>query len=88
MYKQAVAAHYSTLNMIGFKRNFDMNNIYIPLTMHIDREARTNCKPDQEMEKLNARQLKAEDLIELPHKVVVVLGEPAWEKPRCSITWH
>jgi len=77
IYYQALAEKYATLNMIGFKRSFAMDGIYIPLTMHADPESRFAGQPG---EKLAARALQAEDLLELPDKVAVVLGEPGMGK--------
>jgi formylglycine-generating enzyme required for sulfatase activity len=79
MYNEAIAERYSILTMIGFKRTFDMDSIYIPLTMHVDQESQY-CKPNKRDEKLMAHSLKAEELVNLPYKVVVVLGEPGMGK--------
>ena len=80
MYQQALAEKYATLTMIGFKRSFAMDSIYIPLTVHVDPESRFDRRPDELGEKLATRSLKAEDLLELPNKVAVVLGEPGMGK--------
>jgi len=80
MYKKALAEKYATLTMIGFKRSFAMDNIYIPLTVHVDPESRFDRRLDELGEKLAGRALKAEDLVELPNKVAVVLGEPGMGK--------
>lgn len=76
MYYKAIAKKYATLTMIGFKHSFDMDNIYIPLTVHVNPESRFSCTKDELSEKLVARSLKAEDLVTLPDKIAVVLGEP------------
>ena len=47
MYQKAIAEKYAILTMIGFKRNFDMDSIYIPLTVHIDPESRSACQQDK-----------------------------------------
>lgn len=80
MYKKALAEKYATLSMIGFKRRFAMDSIYIPLTVHVDPESRFDRRQDELIEKLAARSLKAEDLVDLPDKVAVVLGEPGMGK--------
>jgi formylglycine-generating enzyme required for sulfatase activity len=80
MYLKAIAEKYATLTMIGFKRSFAMDSIYIPLTVHIDPEFRSGCQPEQIGEKLLERSLKAEDLVNLPGKTAVVLGEPGMGK--------
>lgn len=79
-YRQAVAERYASLEMIGLKRSFDMDSIYIPLTVHLDPELRLAERPDEDREKLLARSLRAEDLLALPDKVAVVLGEPGMGK--------
>ncbi|KAA3657631.1 MAG: NACHT domain-containing protein, partial [Calditrichaeota bacterium] len=84
-YLSALAEQYATLSMIGFKRSFDMTSIYIPLTVHADPEAKIHCKPGKpddvhDFEKIYSRTLKAEDLLTLPEKVAVVLGEPGMGK--------
>jgi len=80
MYNKAIAEKYATLTMIGFKRSFAMDSIYIPLTVHVDPESRFAGQPDELREKLAGRSLKAEDLVDLPDKVAVVLGEPGMGK--------
>ena len=80
MYLEAITDKYSTLPMIGFKRSFDMDNIYIPLTVHVDPESKFGCGQDKAGEKFFGRQLKAEDLMDLPDRVTVVLGEPGMGK--------
>ena len=80
IYYEAIAEKYATLTMIGFKRSFAMDSIYIPLTVHIDPESRFTCEQDELSEKLIARSLKAKDLVNLPYKVAVVLGEPGMGK--------
>jgi hypothetical protein len=80
MYLKAIAEKYATLTMIGFKRSFAMDSIYIPLTVHIDPESRFGCRQDNTAEKLLDHSLKAEDLIDLPDKTAVVLGEPGMGK--------
>ncbi len=80
MYKKAVAEKYAGLAMIGFKRSLAMDDIYIPLTVHVDPESRFAGQPKEWHEKLMSRNLKAEDLLELPEKVAVVLGEPGMGK--------
>lgn len=79
-YKTALAEKYATLSMIGFKRSFAMDDIYIPLTVHLDPEARGRGRSHELHDKLAGRSLKAEDLLELPDKVAVVLGEPGMGK--------
>jgi hypothetical protein len=79
MYRQAIAEEYATLKLIGFKRSFVMDSIYIPLTVHIDPEYRL-ARRDSMMEKLLERSLKAEDLPDLPEKVAVVRSEPGMGK--------
>lgn len=79
-YKQAIAEKYAHLTMIGFKRSFVMDDIYIPLTVHVDADHRLDRRQDKMMEKFAGRSLKAEDLIELPENVTVVLGEPGMGK--------
>jgi len=79
-YCEAIAEKYATLSMIGFKRSFAMDSIYIPLTVHVDRESRFTSEKEELSEKLIARSLKAEDLLNLPYKVSVVLGEPGMGK--------
>ena len=79
-YKKAITNKYATLNMIGFKRSFAMDGIYIPLTVHVDQAARFGCQSGEDGEKLLTRSLKAEDLVDLPDKVAVVLGEPGMGK--------
>ena len=79
-YNKAIAEKYATLTMIGFKRSFNMDSIYIPLTVHADQESRFGGKRDELSQKTMARALKAEDLLELPYKVAVVLGEPGMGK--------
>lgn len=80
-YLHAIAEKYATLNMIGFKRSFAMDGIYIPLTVHIDPESRyTNQRNKIEKKRIECS-LKADDLINLPdEKVAVVLGEPGMGK--------
>jgi formylglycine-generating enzyme required for sulfatase activity len=56
-----------------------MDSIYIPLTVQIDPKYRLACQSEREA-KLFERSLKAEDLLELPDKVAVVLGEPGMGK--------
>ncbi len=80
MYKKAVAEKYAYLTMIGFKRSLAMDNLYIPLTMHVDPESRFGRRQDELVEKLATRSLKAEDLLALPEKAAVVLGEPGMGK--------
>ncbi len=80
MYCEAIAEKYATLTMIGFNRTFDMDSIYIPLTVHVDHESRFYSQSDKTDEKLMTRLLKAEELINLPDKVAVVLGEPGMGK--------
>ena len=80
-YMQAIAEKYSTLSMVGgVKRNFAMDDIYIPLTVHLDPESRNLCRSEEAADKLINHQLQAEDLLELTEKVVVVLGEPGMGK--------
>ncbi|MCG3155646.1 MAG: Hercynine oxygenase [bacterium] len=79
-YKTALAKKHATLGMIGFKRSFVMDDIYIPLTVHLDPEARDRGRWHELHEKLAGRSLQAEDLLELPDKVAVVLGEPGMGK--------
>ena len=79
-YRRAVAEKYAALSMIGFKRSFAMDSIYIPLTVHADRESRIEMPHEALAEKLLARSLTAEDLLELPLKAAVVLGEPGMGK--------
>jgi hypothetical protein len=76
MYCEAIAKKYATLTMIGFKRSFTTDSIYIPLTVHVDPESRFSSLPGEHSEKLRGRPLTAEDLLHLPYKVAVVLGEP------------
>ncbi|MBN2090984.1 SUMF1/EgtB/PvdO family nonheme iron enzyme [candidate division KSB1 bacterium] len=79
-YRSAIATKYATLAMLGFKRTFDMDDIYIPLTMHLDPEyCKAGRKPDL-LEKFHDRWLKAEDLLNFPEKTAVVLGEPGMGK--------
>lgn len=80
MYKKSLAEKYAHLNMIGFKRSFAMDSIYIPLTVHVDPESRIVGQAEERHEKLATRSLTAEDLLELPNKVAVVLGEPGMGK--------
>ncbi|MBC6948817.1 NACHT domain-containing protein [candidate division KSB1 bacterium] len=80
MYKKALAEKYASLNMIGFKRSFAMDSIYIPLTVHVDPELRIVDQAGERLEKLATRSLTAEDLLELPNKAAVVLGEPGMGK--------
>jgi len=81
MYKKALAGKYADLTMIGFKRSLAMDSIYIPLTVHIDPESRFDRRQGELEEKLAGRDgFKAEDLLELPNKVAVVLGEPGMGK--------
>jgi formylglycine-generating enzyme required for sulfatase activity len=80
MYLKAIAEKYATMTLIGFKRSFAMNSIYIPLTVHIDPESQFSFQQEKTGKKLFDRSLKAEDLINLPEKVAVVLGEPGMGK--------
>ncbi|NIO85071.1 MAG: NACHT domain-containing protein, partial [Candidatus Aminicenantes bacterium] len=79
-YRKAIADQYATLAMLGFKRSFDMDGIYIPLTVHLDPEAHFIRQVEETGEKLLSRSLKAEDLLKLTNKVAVVLGEPGMGK--------
>lgn len=79
-YRQILAAEYATLSMIGFRRTFDMDSIYIPLTVHCQEETRSAAHQQPHGDKLAGRSLKAEDLLELPDNVAVVLGEPGMGK--------
>jgi formylglycine-generating enzyme required for sulfatase activity len=78
-YRSAIATKYSVLPMIG-ERSFVMDSIYIPLTVHIDPKYRLACRPEPVEAKLFDRTLKAEDLLDLPDKTAVVLGEPGMGK--------
>lgn len=80
MYKRAVAGKYARLAMIGFKRSLAMDDLYIPLTVHADPEARHGQGRDELTEKFASRALTAEDLLAVPEKVAVVLGEPGMGK--------
>ena len=80
LYRQAITEKYATLTMLGFKRNFDMDGIYIPITVHLDPECDFTRLPHKTDDKLLARGLKAEDLLYLPNKVSVVLGESGMGK--------
>ncbi|HEX9971413.1 MAG TPA: DUF4062 domain-containing protein, partial [bacterium] len=79
-YRKAIAEQYATLTMLGFKRSFDMDGIYIPLTMHLDQDCHFARQPKEADETLLSRSLKAEDLLKLTNKVAVVLGEPGMGK--------
>lgn len=80
MYYQAIGEKYANLTMIGSKRSFKMDHIYIPLTVHADHESFLVSKQDDTREKMAGRSLKAEDLLALPYTVAVVLGEPGMGK--------
>jgi formylglycine-generating enzyme required for sulfatase activity len=80
VYLKAIGEKYAILTMIGFKRYFAMESIYIPLTVHIDPEAKFGNSQDEKMNILLEHSLKAEDLLDLPDKVAVVLGEPGMGK--------
>ncbi|MCP4264743.1 MAG: SUMF1/EgtB/PvdO family nonheme iron enzyme [Candidatus Brocadiaceae bacterium] len=80
MYYKAIGEKYATLTMIGFDRKFEMDSIYIPITVHIDREPSSSYQQDETIEKLHTHSLKAEDMVGLPSKVAVVLGEPGMGK--------
>jgi len=73
IYREAISEKYKTLSMIGFNRSFDMEHIYIPLTVHADAAAHISGREDSMAGKMG-RSLKAEDLLDLPKKVAVVLG--------------
>lgn len=121
-YYKAITEKYSTLTMIGSRRTFDMESIYIPLTLHIDQESRltrnngiayeiesdlgcpkvkanekevgsshfyyetddqeslVNSPRDEPIEKFIVHPLKAEGLLTLIYKAVVILGEPGMGK--------
>ncbi len=80
-YRQAIANKYATLVMLGdLKRSFDMDEIYIPLTMHFDAESRQIGRKPDFRDEFHGRSLKAEDLLLFPAKVAVVLGEPGMGK--------
>jgi hypothetical protein len=53
-----------------------MDDIYIPLTMHMDPEYRKYCKLEESGEKIFGHPLKAEELVKLDEKVSVILGAP------------
>ncbi len=79
-YKKAIAKKYTTLSMIGFNRTFAMDSIYIPLTIHPDQNPRFAGNRSEDDEKSLIRSLKAEELLDLPDRTVVVLGEPGMGK--------
>jgi formylglycine-generating enzyme required for sulfatase activity len=77
-YHDAIARKYEKLDMIGeIKRDFDMDDIYIPLTLHADFKDKNLCQHD---EKAAHGSLLAEDLLTYREKTVVVLGEPGMGK--------
>lgn len=79
-YRTTIAQKYTTLVPLNSKHSFEMDDIYIPLTLHEDPECQKKARSDELREKLLARALKAEDLVQLPGNVAVVLGEPGMGK--------
>ncbi len=79
-YRTAIANKYEKLIPLYTKHHFEMDPVYIPLTMHDDAVCRKKGQPEEMSEKLFSRSLKAEDLVKLPDKVAVVLGEPGMGK--------
>ena len=78
-YKEKMAKEFKILGVVGFKTKFDIDGIYIPLKMHIDRDSMIKCETDKEC-KENESKLTAEGLLEIKDKVTVVLGKPGMGK--------
>ncbi|MBN2000407.1 SUMF1/EgtB/PvdO family nonheme iron enzyme, partial [candidate division KSB1 bacterium] len=79
-YRKAVAKKYKTLSMIGFNRNFDMDGIYIPLTVHADPDSQADCQKEKAKHPDKFHNLSALDLLDMKERHLVVLGEPGMGK--------
>ncbi|MBN1998809.1 SUMF1/EgtB/PvdO family nonheme iron enzyme [candidate division KSB1 bacterium] len=79
-YCKAVVNDYHILSMIEVERSFDMDGIYIPLTVHCEPESQPVCTKEKIQHPFKDRDLTALDLLKLSEKNIVVLGEPGMGK--------
>jgi hypothetical protein len=77
-YLKAVAENYKEIKMVGFGKNYSMDDVYIPITVNLNNEEKYNCIRNKKS--LFSNLLTAEDLIDLNDKVNIVLGEPGMGK--------
>ncbi|MEN8906137.1 MAG: SUMF1/EgtB/PvdO family nonheme iron enzyme [Clostridiales bacterium] len=78
-YKEKIAKEFKILGLVGFKERFDIEGIYIPLTMNVDKNTIVRCEVDNKC-KIKERQFTAEKLLKEDEKVSVVLGKPGMGK--------
>jgi hypothetical protein len=79
-YKKILENKYSKLKMISIDKEFDIESIYIPLTINTDSKYLKDCHGFKENERMDSKSIEAEDLLNEPEKVSVVLGEPGMGK--------